>query len=196
MLAQVNRRKLIVQAAAQSFALFGYKATTMDQVAKIANVGKGTIYTFFTNKEELFDEILHDVILEMKELAERELDSEQTFVTNLYRILDALLEFRKQHELLIKLSQEVREFGTAQAKAGHEKVEAVITGYLEKQLTTAMNKGEIKPCDPKVVAFIMFKLYIALTSDWNRINEPLSKEEIKQYLQLFLVNGLSQEAVG
>ncbi|MFD2875388.1 TetR/AcrR family transcriptional regulator [Paenibacillus rhizoplanae] len=48
------------------FSLFGYKATTMDQVAKIANVGKGTIYTFFTNKEQLFDEILRDVILEMK----------------------------------------------------------------------------------------------------------------------------------
>ncbi len=33
---------------------FGYKATTMDQVARLANVGKGTIYTFFKNKEELF----------------------------------------------------------------------------------------------------------------------------------------------
>lgn len=51
MLAQVDRRKLIVQAAAQSFALFGYKATTMDQVAKIANVGKGTIYTFLRIKK-------------------------------------------------------------------------------------------------------------------------------------------------
>ncbi|MBW4840864.1 MAG: TetR/AcrR family transcriptional regulator, partial [Paenibacillaceae bacterium] len=55
-MAVVDRRKLVVEAAEKSFALFGYKATTMDHVAKIANVAKGTIYTFFTNKEELFDE--------------------------------------------------------------------------------------------------------------------------------------------
>ncbi|MER2090772.1 MAG: helix-turn-helix domain-containing protein, partial [Sporosarcina sp.] len=45
----MDRRQVILEAAAKSFSLFGYKATTMDQVAKIANVGKGTIYTFFAN---------------------------------------------------------------------------------------------------------------------------------------------------
>ncbi|WP_160032350.1 TetR/AcrR family transcriptional regulator [Paenibacillus sp. An7] len=189
-MAPIDRRKQILKAAAKSFALFGYKATTMDQVAKIANVGKGTIYTFFTNKEELFDEILHEVIVEMKNLAEKELDHEQTFFNNLFRILDSLLEFREQHDLLIKLSQEVREFGTLQAKTGNAKVEGVITGYLEKELRLAQEKGEIKPCDPKVASFIMFKIYIALTSDWSHGNDPLSKEEIKQYIELFLVHGL------
>lgn len=192
-MAPIDRRKQILKAAAKSFALFGYKATTMDQVAKIANVGKGTIYTFFTNKEELFDEILHEVILEMKHIAERELDHEQTFFDNLFRILDSLLEFRDQHDLLIKLSQEVREFGTVQAKTGNAKVESVISGYIEKELRLAQEKGEIKSCDPKVAAFIMFKIYVALTSDWSHGNDPLSKEEIKQYIELFLVNGLAPD---
>ena len=57
-MAIVDRKKLIIEAAAKSFSLYGYKATTMDQVAKLANVGKGTIYTFFKTKEELFDEII------------------------------------------------------------------------------------------------------------------------------------------
>lgn len=48
--AVVDRRQQVLQAAAKSFSLFGYKATTMDQVAKIANVGKGTIYTFLQTK--------------------------------------------------------------------------------------------------------------------------------------------------
>ena len=54
----IDRKKLILEAATKSFSLFGYKATTMDQVAKIANVGKGTIYTFYENKEQLFKEIV------------------------------------------------------------------------------------------------------------------------------------------
>ncbi|MFD1909166.1 TetR/AcrR family transcriptional regulator [Paenibacillus rhizoplanae] len=44
----IDRKALILQAATLSFVQFGYKATTMDQVSRIANVGKGTIYTFFS----------------------------------------------------------------------------------------------------------------------------------------------------
>ena len=61
-MAVIDRKKLILEAATKSFSLFGYKATTMDQVAKLANVGKGTIYTFFKTKEELFDEIINTLI--------------------------------------------------------------------------------------------------------------------------------------
>ncbi len=37
----VDRKKLILEAATKSFTQFGYKATTMDLVAKLANVGEG-----------------------------------------------------------------------------------------------------------------------------------------------------------
>ncbi|MCJ8014396.1 TetR/AcrR family transcriptional regulator [Paenibacillus sp. KQZ6P-2] len=192
----VDRREQILHAAAQSFALFGYKATTMDQVAKIANVGKGTIYTFFTNKEELFDEILYSVILEMKELAESKIRREHTFFENLYSVLDALLEFRDDHELLIKLSQEVRDVGTPKAREGIAKLERVILDNLEREIAYARNQGEIKPCDPQVVAIVLFKLYIALTSDFNQIREPLSKDEIHHYIRLFMADGLANVPEG
>ncbi|GJM76775.1 hypothetical protein HMSSN036_89910 [Paenibacillus macerans] len=38
--------------------------------------------------------------------------------------MDALLEFRSEHELLAKLFQEVRNFGTQQAREGLEKSKA------------------------------------------------------------------------
>lgn len=52
----------------------------MDQVAKIANVGKGTIYTFYKNKEELFREIVQRMIEEMKYEAEQSLDDQLSFL--------------------------------------------------------------------------------------------------------------------
>lgn len=52
----------------------------MDQVAKIANVGKGTIYTFYKNKEELFKEIVQRMIEEMKYEAEQSLDEQLPFL--------------------------------------------------------------------------------------------------------------------
>lgn len=192
-MAVVDRRKQIIEAAEKSFALFGYKATTMDQVAKIANVGKGTIYTFFTNKEELFDEILRSVISEMKRISEHEVREDRPFFENLYQSMDALLEFRTEHELLIKLFQEVRDFGTPQAQEGLEKIEIAILSYLENQLERAVQRGEVRNLDLKVTSFVLVKLYVALTSDWNKHNEPLSQKQIKEFVWMFLSGGLSPE---
>jgi len=191
-LAVVDRRRQIVEAAEKSFALFGYKATTMDHVAKIANVAKGTIYTFFANKEELFDEILRSVIIEMKRISEQEVQDDRPFFDNLYQSMDKLLEFRREHELLVKLFQEVRDFGTPQAREGLEKIEVAILEYLERQIDRAAQRGEIREFDPKVISFVLLKLYIALTLDWNNIHKPLSKEKIKEFVQLFLSGGLAK----
>ena len=190
-MAVVDRRQQVLQAAAKSFSLFGYKATTMDQVAKIANVGKGTIYTFFTNKEQLFDEILRELTVEMKMIAEREIRRDKPFFDNLHRVLDALLEFRSEQELFIKLSQEHREFGTPQAQEGLDKIENVVLEYLEREVERAVQQGEIKPCDPKIVSVVMFKLYIVLTAELSKSNMPLDKEQIKMYFHLFLDEGLA-----
>lgn len=47
----IDRRQQVMDSAEKSFALFGYKATTMEQVARLANVGKGTIYTFLKTRK-------------------------------------------------------------------------------------------------------------------------------------------------
>lgn len=56
----IDRKQSVVDAASKSFALFGYKATTMEQVAKLANVGKGTIYTFLKTKKSYSMKLLHE----------------------------------------------------------------------------------------------------------------------------------------
>ena len=44
-----------IQAAAEKLFLhYGFRKTSVDQIAKEAGIGKGTIYNYFRNKEELF----------------------------------------------------------------------------------------------------------------------------------------------
>ncbi|MCQ4086697.1 TetR/AcrR family transcriptional regulator [Saccharibacillus sp. JS10] len=190
-MAHIDRRELILQAAAQSFSLFGYKATTMDQVAKIANVGKGTIYTFFENKEELFDEILLSAIRELQRRAEAEIRAERPFFENIYQALDAILEFREEHDLFLKLSQELRDIGTPQAKAALFKVESVVLEFLQQVVRESIEKGLIREGNAEVIAFGMLKLFIALTGEWEMHHPPMSKEELKQHMFTFLTQGFT-----
>ncbi|MBH5318649.1 TetR/AcrR family transcriptional regulator [Paenibacillus sp. GSMTC-2017] len=187
----IDRRQQIVEAAAKSFSMFGYKATTMDQVAKIANVGKGTIYTFFTNKEELFQEIMNRLSLEMKRIAEKAIDPNQMFFDNLNAALELLLDFREEHELALKLSQEVREIGTPMALEGLNQLEKAVVGYIAGQVQIAAEKGEIKQCEPEMTAFVMLKLYTALTVEWKKTHEPLEKAKVAERLRFYLEQGLA-----
>lgn len=187
----VDRRKLIVDAAAQSFALFGYKATTMDQVAKLANVGKGTIYTFFTNKEELFDDIMNRLIHEIKLVAEAEYEENRTFFDNLNRILYRLLDFREKHQLAQKMVQEVRDMGTPKAIEGLDRLEGAILSYMQVKIQAAIDKGELRPCDTEITAFVMLKLYLALASEWPKSHQALDKEKIAELFRLYLMDGVA-----
>ncbi|MDM5213828.1 TetR/AcrR family transcriptional regulator [Peribacillus sp. RS7] len=187
----VDRKKLILEAATKSFSLFGYKATTMDQVAKIANVGKGTIYTFYKNKEELFREIVQRMIEEMKYEAEQSLDDQLSFFENLHRAVYRILEFRQEHQLSLKLFQEEREIGTPAVQEMVNEMEEAVVSYIKDKLKIAIDKGYIKPCDPEITAFLMLKMYLALIFDWERNHAPLEKDEIAELFKIYLFKGLS-----
>lgn len=187
----VDRKQLILEAAQKSFSLFGYKATTMDQIAKLANVGKGTIYTFFNSKEEILDEIVSSLIRHMKDEAERVVDPTKRFDENIHRVLLRLLEFRKSHQLTIKLFQEEKEIGTKAVVDVIQRVEQAIVDYMKVIIQEAIDRGEIKECNPEITSFIMLKTYVALIFDWEQQHPPLGKEELSNLFRLYFFEGLS-----
>jgi len=48
-----NRQALIIEAAAELFARYGYERTSMDDIARHLNIGKGSIYLDFRTKEDI-----------------------------------------------------------------------------------------------------------------------------------------------
>ena len=65
-----DRRERIIVLLPLSFSEYGFKGTTMDSIAKIAKVGKGTVYTHFDHKEQLFDEIIDRTLIHMMTAAD------------------------------------------------------------------------------------------------------------------------------
>jgi TetR/AcrR family transcriptional regulator, regulator of autoinduction and epiphytic fitness len=49
-----GRRTAILDAAQRAFGQYGYRRTSMDDIAREAEIGKGTIYLSFASKEEVF----------------------------------------------------------------------------------------------------------------------------------------------
>jgi AcrR family transcriptional regulator len=51
-------RKKIIISAGQIFSRYGFKKTTMDEVAKALKMGKSSIYYYFKSKEEIFNAVV------------------------------------------------------------------------------------------------------------------------------------------
>ncbi|MFS0782959.1 TetR/AcrR family transcriptional regulator [Bacillus sp. 1P06AnD] len=185
----IDRKQQILAAATKSFTLFGYKATTMEQVAKLANVGKGTIYNFFTNKEQLFQEIVHTLILEIKHTAEESLKPDRSFQENVQAALNEILEFRTKHQFMMKLLEEEKEIGTPAVAEMVNEIEQAIVAYIKEKVITA-NQDGLEIGNPELAAFLMYKMYKTLIFDWEKHHEPLRKEEIATLFQNFVVKGL------
>lgn len=54
------RRRAIQRAALRCFRTRGYDATTLDDVARAAEVAKGTVYLYFSGKADLFASLLQE----------------------------------------------------------------------------------------------------------------------------------------
>lgn len=187
----IDRKQLIIEAATKSFAMFGYKATTIERVAKLANVGKGTIYTFFTNKEQLFREIVQKSIEEMKIVADENISPEKAIHENVYNALFAILQYRQDHQFMMKLVDEEKEMGTRTVSEMVEEIENAIIQYIKEKIEMAVEKDELTVSNTELSAFLLLKMYNAIILDWEKKHDPLKEEEIVHLFQDILLKGLS-----
>lgn len=190
----MDRRQEILDAATKSFTLFGYKATTIEQVAKIANVGKGTIYTFFSNKQELFQEVIINLIDEMKKNTDQSIDLNASFMVNAHKSLMKILQFRERHLLFAKLVEEEKSIRTPAVQQMLLKIEQEIISYVSMRIRNGIEKGEIIECNPEHVSYLLFKSYIAFIVDWQLTHEqPINEQEILTLFNETIFSGLAKK---
>lgn len=79
----------IINAALTLFVEKGFAATRLDDVAKLAGVTKGTVYLYFTNKEDLFKAVVRETVLPTIEDAEQLVaEYDGTWASLLWQLLE------------------------------------------------------------------------------------------------------------
>ena len=94
---QIERKLKILKSAVKSFAASGFHISDIDNIAKNAGVGKGTLYRYFQNKEDLFFESVKYCMDEMYDEIGKKLEnvSYNDFVGVLF---DAHMDYYREHE--------------------------------------------------------------------------------------------------
>ena len=113
----------ILIAATQLFQQKGLKKTTMDDIAKSVGMGKSSLYYYYKNKEDVFDQVMLHELDKVRDAVTREMsnqsDPEKLLVTyatvyfeeliprkNLYRIINEEEKDSRARDWLRKIIQD------------------------------------------------------------------------------------------
>ena len=106
------RRKEIIDAARTVFARKGFNDAKLEDVAELAEFGKGTIYNYFDNKEALFKSVLEDSFETIKGIAVEILGAEKPFIEKIEEFVRVELTFFFENldivELMMRESHHLR----------------------------------------------------------------------------------------
>ncbi len=161
---KISTRNLLIMAAAQTFQRYGFKKTTMDDIAYAAGKGKSSLYYYFKNKEEVFEAVvdkeanqLKDDILSSVHTEESAVDKLRTYIMirmkrfaakgNLYVALNDnfLLTFSFIEKIRNKYQEwELLELGKIlNYGIGRNEFKNVNVPFMSKALLTAMIGFEV-----------------------------------------------------
>ena len=69
-----GKRQILVEAAAQVFSKQGFANTRVSDISQHAGVGKGTVYEYFSSKEELFFAVFQWLNVEIRSRVDASVD--------------------------------------------------------------------------------------------------------------------------
>jgi AcrR family transcriptional regulator len=155
-------RDLILKAATEEFVEHGFSGTSIERIAARSRVSKPTIYSHFDSKEALFVAILNSVCDSFAEpILEAGADVEDLSVILVKiaeRYTHAVLrpEIVALHRLFVAEAARFPEPSRRYFEVGLERVHRTLADFFKLR----MGRGEIRECDPLVLAELFAALVL------------------------------------
>lgn len=163
---QQMRRECIIEAAQLLFERKGYEPTTVEEIAETAELGKGTIYSYFKSKEEIYIAILEkrlDTLIEQMKTAIRE---PKSAVDALQRLYDTFVVYYRERKgfvasLFVQADEQVF-YRLGGLVSGLKNKAAVWMDLVGQVLQWGIERGEFVPMDVPKTARIVVGLILGL----------------------------------
>ena len=184
----IEKEAIILDAANKVFLKYGYQKTSMDDIAKEAMIGKGTIYYYFNSKEDIFVAVLKKASSDIHEMLKQKVDDAKSFEEK-YEIfmVEPFDNFMKHSKIILQvLNDESHTFLKKIADFKQESIDLKRCLLLEIFLYAKENdllKDEYAEALNRIVD-VTFK-WIMITGEYVKVN--LSEEKIDDIKSDFLL---------
>ena len=155
---QTVRKDRVLEAAAQLFSERRFDEVSMEEIAQQAEVGKGTLYTYFANKEELYFAVVFDGIARLNEsLREGAIDPSAP-EERLRQMVHRIVSFFSQNRFffrLMSIEDNRTEGGKGDSRRHWQEERRAQMEAIETVLRNGQKTGVFRIAHPTVEAHIL-----------------------------------------
>ena len=189
---RLTRKQEIIDASVKLFADKGFNNATLDDIAASSEFGKGTIYNYFSSKEEIYSAIVEEVSKNLKQLinqADKAAESATGFVKTYTSSLFYYCLSNK--EAFILFVREIVPFTTDIFLLNREKFlrrHNSLRKILIKRFLEGIKNNEFKETDPdKIVSLYQHMVFPYILNLIESPKKDLNEDsEIDFVLEVFL----------
>ena len=193
-----DKRKKIMQAAEKLFTKRRFHEITMDMVANAAGVGKGTIYRYFRDKNDVFFQVTLSGFDELCEIVRSEVPADTPFKERLMKAcvqISGFFEGRRQLFRMIQ-SEEGRMYwfhGAPRERWMSQR--AKLVGVVAEIIETGISEGLVRDDVPAdVLAMLLLGM---LRAGMRELGDQRQARGIQEFIiSLFLTGVLKQGGAG
>lgn len=189
------KEEQIIKAAKKLISKYGYKKVSMDEIAEEAGVTKKTVYTYFQSKEELLNVLIRKELEKMRKDLEAIEKEKGDLLLSTHEGIYNLLKFRRKNNLFKILFEEAEIVKNAKLKESLKIIEEDIIAYIKNILVNANEQGKIEVKNIDVMAFLIYKMYIALIIEWNDSYKKIDEKEVADNILQVLESGILRKEV-
>ncbi|WP_141734595.1 TetR/AcrR family transcriptional regulator [Oligoflexus tunisiensis] len=180
----------ILEAAQTLFSRYGVRKTSIEEIAKSAGLGKGTVYLYFKSKDEIFDAVAQKFGQILTDKLQTEIADAPTHSRKLEQYIMVRLRFI--HDLIQTngLTAEVMNEASC-TPAMHrvrEKFGAQQIALLKQIIDDGVAAGEFETSDSEISAIAIFVAMNGLEKPWTFQGRQLPLDDlVKALIDLYLV---------
>jgi AcrR family transcriptional regulator len=191
-----DKKQRIMQATERLFRTHRVDEITLDEVARQADVGKGTIYLYFSDKEDLIFQAAVAGFDEMCQLIRRSAAGGGAFRERLLRTCDDIVAYFQARRPLFRIILSEGERATESGKAGlrlrWRERRKPMTEAVAEIIAQGMTSGEVRADIPADI-LAEYLLGMLRTRSWELEGRPESQRSHATVVDLFL-NGAGLSA--
>ena len=185
---RIDRKNQIMKVVEQLATDRRFHEITLDEVAAAAGVGKGTIYRYFGDKNELFFQVATSGFDELCELLEQIVPADRDFPEKLSTVCQEIGRFfATRRQLLQMMQNEAGRIFWAKGRirerwmAKREKLFAAVGEVLDEGVRAKIVRSDVST---EVLATFLLGMLRTMARDLYNADDP--EEQYKLLLELFL----------
>ena len=182
-----QKEEKILEASAKLFATRQFHEVLLSDVAAAAGVGKGTIYTYFKNKDELYRSVLYRGFTELLEsLRQRLKDEVHQPRESLEVVVREYVDYAHRNPHLFELMRTVSVKASERAKWAQKRQE--LSDLIESIIRGGIDLGHFEDPYPELTAlFIPGLLRSALLYGAKNMNADILAEHILRMVEAAII---------